>query len=111
MAEDKGEEREQRKDVSWLDRIYESLTEHQFKERPGWSKEAPKPKSRWAPRGRTKYSKKGHESKKAAAKTWSFKDPEGVLPKRGLSGRGKRVNISARGARNPHTGEVIKKRR
>jgi len=98
--------------MNWKEKIYESLTESQFKERPGWSKKAPKPKNKWAPRGRTKYSKKGQESRKASARNWSEKDPENVLPKHGLLGSSPpRVVISARGTRNPNTGEVIKKRR
>ena len=95
--------------MNWKERIYGSLVEHQFKERPGWSKKKPKPKNIWAPRGRTKYSKKGGESKKAGAENWSWKDPEGVDPKNPHR-TGYEPTIHASGPRNRRTGEKIKKK-
>jgi len=95
--------------MNWKEKIYESLTESQFKERPGWSKKAPKPKNKWAPHGRDKYSKKGQESRKASARNWSEKDPEGVDPKNPR--RGMAPTIHASGSRSRSTGEPIKKRR
>ena len=86
------------------------VDEHQFKERPGWSKKKPKPKNKWAPRGRTKYSKKGEESKKTSRERWSWRDPEGVDPKNPHR-TGSEPTIHARGLRNRRTGEKIKKKR
>ena len=85
------------------------VTEAQFAEKPGWSKAKPKGKNKWAPVGRTKWSKKGYESKKAAAKNWSWKDPEGVDPKNPR--RGLEPTIHASGPRNRYTGDPIKKKR
>jgi hypothetical protein len=86
------------------------IKEHQFKERPGWSKKKPKPKNKWAPRGRTKYSKKGEESKKTSRERWSWRDPEGVDPKNPHR-TGYEPTIHASGLRNRRTGEPIKKKR
>lgn len=96
--------------MNFHDSLILALLEHQFAEKPGWSKAKPKGKNKWAPVGRTKWSKKGYESKKAGAENWSWKDPEGVSPENPHR-TGYEPTIHASGLRNRRTGEPIKKKR
>tara|TARA_R110002012_G_scaffold232234_1_gene404937 strand:+ start:4461 stop:4721 length:261 start_codon:yes stop_codon:yes gene_type:complete len=86
--------------MNWQNRIYESLVEgHQFSKQK--TKSGRKVKGYHDPRAQ--------QAKKAAAKNWSEKDPEGVDPKNPR--KGLEPTIHASGFRNPRTGARIKKRR
>ena len=86
--------------MNWQDRIYESLTEgHQFS----------KQQTRSGMKVSGHHDLRAQQSKKAAAKNWAEKDPEGVDPRNPL--RGQLPTIHASGPRNPRTGARIKKRR